>query len=265
MTVLAFVVVWALPLWDLLSNRPGNLGELTAYLVGSRDQQNGSDENIEPVLLSVKVALIFCFALVSLLGFRKAHQLRASGNLKTLASDKATLVVGLFVCSFVIVIASAGIVMTLSDASRIFYMGLFFSIVPLLVAPMVTTFARNAIQNRPVVAQAQRIVENFGDVPLVIEQKGSQVWLSTGTAVVADFIVSGREVYFEHFAREHDYDDWRRRINAPSEHRVLHIVQQEDDGTRPDTDVGVVLDQTDVTLEYSEVTIRLILSEPIFD
>ncbi len=291
--VLVFIVVWALPLWDLLSNWPGNLGELTAYLVGSQGQQSGSDENVEPVLLSVKVALIFCFASVSLLGFRKAHRLRTSGNLKTLASDKATLAVGLFVCSFVI--ASGGIVMALRDVSRVFYMGLFFSIVPLLVvllfspqsiwweewtkgtfgiatvfvvgtllvAPTITTFARNAIQNRPLVAEAQRIVENLGDVPILIEQKGGHVWISSGTAVVADFITSGREVYFEHFAREHDYDDWRRTVNAPREHLVLHIVQQEVDGTWPDSDVGIVLDQTDVTLEYSKVTIRLILSEPL--
>ena len=292
--IAAFVLVacWVLPVWETVANWPGNPGAIFSYVIGSQ----GSDANLEVTfsrLIDLSTLLtISTLGITALLGFQRSLRAFSQDDRGQRPIPRQIVSVGLLILSGVGAVSFA--VLILIDSARAPYLSMFFGVwlmqfwllkprdtqwwftvskstvwvgtvliaMTLLTAPVGSATMSEGAQNKRVVAEAREIVSGDQEMPLVVVQQGPAVSRSTGMAVIADEIVNGRDVYYEHFGGRDDYDDQRRIARAPDQHLVLHMIQQHEDGSWPDTGSGRVIETRDVYLTKSEANIRLVLSEP---
>lgn len=286
-SALLVVVFWALPAWEAMTNWPGNFGAIFAYVLGSQsaDSSAGGALDIGALLTIAGLAVAAFF------GFRGSVRFLSQAERSQDPNERHVVSIGLFLTSCVVLISC--VVHILIDNSRGPYLWILVGVwllqllllkpsasawwttwststavvgAVLVIASVISAFVglarvSDGAQNQIVVSEANELVAKYPEAPIVIVENGQVVSATSGMAVTADLIVNGRTVYYEHFGGREDYDHQRRVELAPNQHLALHIIQQREDGTWPETGLGHVIDTRNVYLSYSKVDIQLVLAE----
>ena len=288
-SAVVLLACWALPVWEATKNWPGNLGEILIYVVGS---QGGTGQTLGRSFDIGALLTISLLGIAAIVGYRRSFRVFAREERCPKPSERQIVSIGLIIATNVVLMTCA--VHLMIDSARGLYLWMFAgvwllqllllkplasawwstrsrsTVVVCIVLTFVTVLSAYAglasmaegIQNKTVVSAAHELVAQYADDPIVIVEDGQVIAASTGMAVTADLIVSGRTVYYEHFGGREDYDHQRRIELAPNQHLALHIIQQREDKSWPETGTGHVIDTREVRLTYSDINIRVVLTEP---
>ena len=290
-TIVVLSLCWALPVWGLISDWPGNLGELWKYVQGLMVQSD------EPSLPSQKPALFLKLFTVCVVGPIALYGLRRSGRvLKSSGPNSHDLdrsIYGFGLGLIALVNLGAVLLGLLVHSARSIYLLIFINTIILLVVMLrprdrewwanrnkkstsvivwaaVSMFLFSPVgfllanfygEHHKVVELALEMTETV-DGDIVVVQEGVDVWFRSGPAVIHALLNRGHDVYFDQRDNRKDYDQQRRIENAEPGFTVLYVLQRNEDETWPEIDATRVIGVRETLIQIGSVEhrFRLVLA-----
>ncbi len=275
------VCAWVLPLWDVLSNWPGNLGEIAAYITASRDA--GVEPG--PWIRETFIVRLVAYAAIAWIAIRRGRRTMDStgASIEERRWGAGLIAIGAFHIGMFLLVFAGGIdrVPYLDIIAGAFWL-LFFLLIPnpvlwwttwnrwIIVAVVFVGFAvKNEApafvdslaewrDHAAVIKAAHELVEQRDDLPIAVKHYGGYSWINTYPAVILELELAGLDVHYDPLGRPDEYDTQRRISEISGEHWVLLLADQPE-GTKVQNYEGMLVDDVTLDLDSSPHSVTLTL------